>query len=117
MPMPLSTTWINRPPSAASAAAEVLYALTHFPSFLVLLASITGKEVVEEPPSTPRTNVIALMEALGHERFAVVGHDTGFAISYALAAGGYAAAARKRRLARFAQNALFAAFASTVVAP
>src|SRR6478609_7771983 len=35
---------------------------------------------------------------------------------YALAAGGYAAAARKRRLARSAQNALFAAFASTVVA-
>ena len=26
------------------------------------------------------------MDALGHERFAVVGHDTGFAISYALAA-------------------------------
>src|SRR6476620_8204515 len=35
---------------------------------------------------------------------------------YALVAGGYAAAARKRRLARSAQNALFAAFASTVVA-
>jgi pimeloyl-ACP methyl ester carboxylesterase len=26
------------------------------------------------------------MDALGHERFALVGHDTGFAISYALAA-------------------------------
>ena len=26
------------------------------------------------------------MDALGHDRFAVVGHDTGFAISYALAA-------------------------------
>jgi len=26
------------------------------------------------------------MDALGHERFAVVGHDTGFALSYALAA-------------------------------
>jgi pimeloyl-ACP methyl ester carboxylesterase len=26
------------------------------------------------------------MDALGHERFAVVGHDTGFAISYAVAA-------------------------------
>src|SRR4029450_10651846 len=35
---------------------------------------------------------------------------------YALGAGGYAAATRKRRLARSAQNALFAAFASTVVA-
>jgi pimeloyl-ACP methyl ester carboxylesterase len=31
-------------------------------------------------------DLIALMDALGHQRFAVVGHDTGFAISYALAA-------------------------------
>jgi pimeloyl-ACP methyl ester carboxylesterase len=31
-------------------------------------------------------DLAALMDALGHERFAVVGHDTGFAISYALAA-------------------------------
>ena len=31
-------------------------------------------------------DLIALMDALGHERFAVIGHDTGFAISYALAA-------------------------------
>ena len=31
-------------------------------------------------------DLVALMDALGHERFAVVGHDTGFAISYALAA-------------------------------
>jgi pimeloyl-ACP methyl ester carboxylesterase len=31
-------------------------------------------------------DLVALMEALGHQRFAVVGHDTGFAISYALAA-------------------------------
>jgi pimeloyl-ACP methyl ester carboxylesterase len=30
-------------------------------------------------------DLIALMDALGHERFAVAGHDTGFAISYALA--------------------------------
>src|SRR5512133_42394 len=35
---------------------------------------------------------------------------------YALMAGGYAAAARKRRLARSAQNALFAVFASAGVA-
>src|SRR5213596_5618 len=35
---------------------------------------------------------------------------------YALLVGGYAAATRKRRLARSAQNALFAAVASTVVA-
>jgi len=31
-------------------------------------------------------DLAALMDALGHERFAVAGHDTGFAISYALAA-------------------------------
>ena len=31
-------------------------------------------------------DLVALMDALGHERFAVVGHDTGFIISYALAA-------------------------------
>src|ERR687898_3135707 len=31
-------------------------------------------------------DLVALMDALGHEQFAVIGHDTGFAISYALAA-------------------------------
>ena len=31
-------------------------------------------------------DLVALMDALGHERFAVVGHDTGYVISYALAA-------------------------------
>ena len=31
-------------------------------------------------------DLVGLMDALGHERFAVVGHDTGFAVSYALAA-------------------------------
>lgn len=31
-------------------------------------------------------DLIALMDVLGHERFAVVGHDTGFTIGYALAA-------------------------------
>ena len=35
---------------------------------------------------TQAGDLVALMSALGHERFAVVGHDTGFAISYALAA-------------------------------
>ena len=35
---------------------------------------------------TLANDLVALMDALGHERFAVVGHDTGFAISYALAA-------------------------------
>jgi pimeloyl-ACP methyl ester carboxylesterase len=31
-------------------------------------------------------DLVALMDVLGHKRFAVVGHDTGFVISYALAA-------------------------------
>jgi pimeloyl-ACP methyl ester carboxylesterase len=31
-------------------------------------------------------DLVAMMDALGHERFALVGHDTGFAISYALCA-------------------------------
>jgi len=31
-------------------------------------------------------DLVALMDGLGHQRFAVAGHDTGFAISYALAA-------------------------------
>ena len=34
---------------------------------------------------TLANDLIGLMDALGHDRFAVVGHDTGFAISYALA--------------------------------
>jgi pimeloyl-ACP methyl ester carboxylesterase len=36
--------------------------------------------------ATQANDLVALMDALGHERFAVAGHDTGFAISYALAA-------------------------------
>ena len=35
---------------------------------------------------TQARDLIGLMDALGHDKFAVVGHDTGFAISYALAA-------------------------------
>jgi pimeloyl-ACP methyl ester carboxylesterase len=35
--------------------------------------------------ATLAADLVALMDALGHARFAVVGHDTGFAISYALA--------------------------------
>jgi pimeloyl-ACP methyl ester carboxylesterase len=31
-------------------------------------------------------DLVGLMDALGHDRFSVVGHDTGFAIGYALAA-------------------------------
>ena len=35
---------------------------------------------------TQAGDLVALMDALGHQRFAMVGHDTGFTISYALAA-------------------------------
>ena len=35
---------------------------------------------------TLANDMVALMDVLGHRRFAVVGHDTGFAIGYALAA-------------------------------
>jgi pimeloyl-ACP methyl ester carboxylesterase len=37
-------------------------------------------------PGTIADDLVALMDALGHERFAVVGTDTGLPISYALAA-------------------------------
>jgi pimeloyl-ACP methyl ester carboxylesterase len=36
--------------------------------------------------ATLANDLVALMDALGHDRFAVVGHDTGFTIGYALAA-------------------------------
>ncbi len=36
--------------------------------------------------ATLADDLAALMDALGHERFAVVGHDTGYIIAYALAA-------------------------------
>ena len=36
--------------------------------------------------ATQAGDLVALMDSLGHQQFAVVGHDTGFAISYALAA-------------------------------
>ena len=63
-------------------------------------------------PSKYTTKKIDLMPELGRAALVLC---LGLAL-YALVAGGYAAAARKRRLARSAQNALFAAFASTVVA-
>jgi pimeloyl-ACP methyl ester carboxylesterase len=36
--------------------------------------------------ATLANDLVGLMDELGHERFAVVGHDTGYTISYALAA-------------------------------
>jgi pimeloyl-ACP methyl ester carboxylesterase len=47
---------------------------------------LSGKPVGGYDTGTLADDLVALMDELGHERFAVVGHDTGFAISYALAA-------------------------------
>jgi pimeloyl-ACP methyl ester carboxylesterase len=47
---------------------------------------LSGKPQDGYDTGTLARDMIALMDALGHERFAVAGHDTGFAIAYALAA-------------------------------
>jgi pimeloyl-ACP methyl ester carboxylesterase len=47
---------------------------------------LSGKPEDGYDNGTLAGDLIALMDALGHERFAVVGHDTGMVISYALAA-------------------------------
>jgi pimeloyl-ACP methyl ester carboxylesterase len=47
---------------------------------------LTGKPRDGYDTATLAGDLAALMEALGHERFAVVGHDTGYFIGYALAA-------------------------------
>ena len=59
--------------------------------FKVIAVDQRGMGLSDKPAGgydtgTQAGDLIALMDALGHERFAVVGHDTGFAISYALAA-------------------------------
>jgi pimeloyl-ACP methyl ester carboxylesterase len=59
--------------------------------FEVIAVDQRGRGLSDKPSGgydtgTLAGDLIALMDALGHERFAVVGHDTGFAISYALAA-------------------------------
>jgi pimeloyl-ACP methyl ester carboxylesterase len=59
--------------------------------FQVIAVDQRGRGLSDKPADgydtgTLAADLIALMDALGHERFAVVGHDTGFAISYALAA-------------------------------
>ncbi|SCF34856.1 Pimeloyl-ACP methyl ester carboxylesterase [Micromonospora purpureochromogenes] len=59
--------------------------------FQVIAVDQRGMGLSEKPQDgydtgTQATDLVALMDALGHQRFAVVGHDTGFAISYALAA-------------------------------
>jgi pimeloyl-ACP methyl ester carboxylesterase len=47
---------------------------------------LTDKPKDGYDPATLANDLVALMEALGHERFAIVGTDTGLPISYALAA-------------------------------
>jgi pimeloyl-ACP methyl ester carboxylesterase len=47
---------------------------------------LSGKPQDGYDAGTLAGDLVALMDALGHERFAVVGHDTGFIIGYALAA-------------------------------
>ncbi|TXS79474.1 alpha/beta hydrolase [Streptomyces sp. NBC_01689] len=47
---------------------------------------LTDKPMGGYDTATLANDLAALMDALGHDRFAVVGHDTGMVISYALAA-------------------------------
>ena len=47
---------------------------------------LTGKPADGYDTGTLAGDLAALMDALGHQRFAVAGHDTGMVISYALAA-------------------------------
>jgi pimeloyl-ACP methyl ester carboxylesterase len=59
--------------------------------FEVIAVDQRGIGLSDKPASgydtgTLADDLVALMDALGHRRFALVGHDTGFAISYALAA-------------------------------
>jgi|SRR4051794_25152415 pimeloyl-ACP methyl ester carboxylesterase len=59
--------------------------------FQVIAVDQRGMGLSDKPPGgydigTQAGDLVSLLDALGHERVAVVGHDTGFAISYALAA-------------------------------
>ena len=59
--------------------------------FTVIAVDQRGMGLTEKPNSgydsaTLANDLVALMDALGHERFSVVGLDTGMVISYALAA-------------------------------
>jgi pimeloyl-ACP methyl ester carboxylesterase len=59
--------------------------------FQVIAPDQRGTGLTDKPqdgydPGTLANDLVALMEALGHRRFAVVGTDTGLPISYALAA-------------------------------
>jgi len=59
--------------------------------FQVIAVDQRGMGLTEKPRDgydngTLARDLVALMDALGHQRFAVVGHDTGYIIGYALAA-------------------------------
>jgi pimeloyl-ACP methyl ester carboxylesterase len=59
--------------------------------FTVIAVDQRGIGLTDKPEdgydtATLANDLVALMDALGHQRFAVVGHDTGFTIGYALAA-------------------------------
>jgi len=59
--------------------------------FTVIAADQRGIGLTDKPEDgydsgTLARDLVALMDALGHDQFAVVGHDTGMVISYALAA-------------------------------
>ncbi|MGD0927347.1 MAG: alpha/beta hydrolase [Streptosporangiaceae bacterium] len=47
---------------------------------------LSGKPLGGYDTATPASDLVALMDALGHQRFAVAGHGTGMWIGYALAA-------------------------------
>jgi pimeloyl-ACP methyl ester carboxylesterase len=59
--------------------------------FEVIAVDQRGIGLTDKPDTgydarTLAADLIALMDALGHDRFAMAGHDTGFAIAYAVAA-------------------------------
>ena len=61
------------------------------PRLPVVAVDQRGIGLSDKPPDgydtgTLAGDLVALMDALGHERFAIVGHDTGMPIGYALAA-------------------------------
>jgi pimeloyl-ACP methyl ester carboxylesterase len=59
--------------------------------FTVIAVDQRGIGLTDKPEggydsATLASDLVALMDALGHQRFAVAGHDTGYIIGYALAA-------------------------------
>jgi pimeloyl-ACP methyl ester carboxylesterase len=61
------------------------------PDFQVIAVDQRGIGLTDKPQDgydtgTLAGDLVALMDTLGHQRFAVVGHDTGLTIGYALAA-------------------------------